>query len=56
MKKIVVRKYWLFQIIFNMIPDRNNERLKEGITYVLQIQHVNIISQHEFIPIKIGND
>ncbi len=43
-------------IQINMIPDRNNERLKEGITYVLQIQHVNIISQHEFTPIKIGND
>ncbi len=43
-------------IQINMIPDRNSERLKEGITYVLQIQHVNIISQYEFIPIKIGND
>jgi len=43
-------------IQINMIPDRNHERLKEGITYVLKIQHVNIISQHEFIPIKIRSD
>jgi len=40
-------------IQINMIPDRNTEPLKEGITYVLKIQHVNIISQHEFTPIKI---
>ena len=40
-------------IQINMIPDRNLEHLKEGMTYVLKIQHVNIISQHEFIPIKI---
>jgi len=39
-------------IQINMIPDRNTEPLKEGITYVLKIQHVNIISQHEFTPIK----
>jgi len=43
-------------IQINMIPDRNIEPLKEGISYVLKIQHVNIISQHEFIPIKITND
>ena len=43
-------------IQINMIPDRNHERLKEDITYVLEIQHVNIISQHEFIPIKIRSD
>jgi len=43
-------------IQINMIPDRNTEPLKEGITYVLKIQHVNIISQHEFIPIKITYD
>jgi len=43
-------------IQINMIPDRNIEPLKEGISYVLKIQHVNIISQHEFIPIKIIND
>ncbi len=43
-------------IQINMIPDRNTEPLKEGISYVLKIQHVNIISQHEFIPIKITND
>jgi len=40
-------------IQINMIPDRNTEPLKEDITYVLKIQHVNIISQHEFTPIKI---
>ncbi len=43
-------------IQINMIPDRNTEPFKEGITYVLKIQHVNIISQHEFIPIKITYD
>jgi len=43
-------------IQINMIPDRNHEPLKEGITYVLEIQHVNIISQHDFIPIKINTD
>ena len=43
-------------IQINMIPDRNTETFKEGVTYVLKIQHVNIISQHEFIPIKITND
>ncbi len=43
-------------IQINMIPDRNTEPLKEGITYVLKIQHVNIISQHEFTPIKIRSD
>jgi hypothetical protein len=43
-------------IQINMIPDRNIEPLKEGISYILKIQHVNIISQHEFIPIKITND
>ena len=43
-------------IQINMIPDRNIDPLKEGISYVLKIQHVNIISQHEFIPIKIIND
>ena len=43
-------------IQINMIPDRNTEPIKEGITYVLKIQHVNIISQHEFIPIKITYD
>ena len=37
-------------IQINMIQDWNTEPLKEGLTYVLQIQHVNIISQHEFIP------
>jgi len=39
-----------------MIPDRNTEPFKDGITYILKIQHVNIISQHEFIPIKITRD
>lgn len=43
-------------IQINMIPDRNTEPFKEGITYVFKIQHVNIISQHEFIPIKITYD
>ena len=43
-------------IQINMIPDRNTEPFKEGITYILKIQHVNIISQHEFIPIKITRD
>lgn len=43
-------------IQINMIPDRNTEPLKEDISYVLKIQHVNIISQQEFIPIKIIND
>jgi len=43
-------------IQINMTPDRNHEHFKEGITYVLEIQHVNIISQHEFIPIKITYD
>jgi len=37
-------------IQINMIPDRNTEPFKEGITYVLQIQHVNIVSQFEFTP------
>ena len=37
-------------IQINMIRDWNTEPLKEGLTYVLQIQHVNIISQFEFIP------
>jgi len=37
-------------IQINMIPDRNHKPLIEGITYILQIQHVYIISQHEFIP------
>jgi len=37
-------------IQINMIPDRNTDPLKEGITYVLQIQHVNIVSQFEFTP------
>jgi len=43
-------------IQINMIPDGYSERLVEGITYVLKIQHVNIISEYEFIPIKIGNE
>jgi hypothetical protein len=43
-------------IQINMIPDGYGERLTEGITYVLKIQHVNIVSQYEFIPIKIGNN
>jgi len=43
-------------IQINMIPDRNTEPLKEGISYILKIQHVNIISEHEFIPIKITRD
>ena len=43
-------------IQINMIPDGYSERLTEGITYVLKIQHVNIVSQYEFIPIKIGNN
>jgi len=38
-------------IQINMIPNGNVESLKAGVTYVLQIQHVNIISQHEFTPI-----
>jgi len=33
-----------------MIPDRNHKPLIAGITYILQIQHVNIIAQHEFTP------
>jgi len=37
-------------IQINMIRDWKTEPLKEGLTYVLQIQHVNIISQFEFIP------
>jgi len=37
-------------IQINMIQDWNTEPLKEGLTYVLQIQHVNIVSQFEFIP------
>jgi len=37
-------------IQINMIKDWNTEPLKEGLTYVLQIQHVNIVSQFEFIP------
>lgn len=41
-------------IQINMIPDRNHKPLIEGITYVLQIQHVNIVSQHEFIPKPFG--
>jgi len=43
-------------IQINMIPDGYSERMKEGLTYVLKIQHVNIISEYEFIPIKIGNN
>jgi len=43
-------------IQINMIPDGYSEGLVEGITYVLKIQHVNIISEYEFVPIKIGND
>jgi len=39
-------------IQINMIPNGNVEPLKAGVTYVLQIQHVNIISQHEFTPIS----
>ncbi len=41
-------------IQINMFPDRNHEPMIEGITYVLQIQHVNIISQHEFTPKPFG--
>jgi len=37
-------------IQINMMRDWNTEPFKEGITYVLQIQHVNIVSQFEFIP------
>jgi len=37
-------------IQFNMIPDRNSKPLIAGTTYILQIQHVNIIAQHEFTP------
>ena len=37
-------------IQINMIPDRNHKPMIEGITYILQIQHVNIVSQHEFTP------
>ena len=40
-------------IQINMIPDGKSERLSEGVTYVLKIQHVNIISEYEFVPIKI---
>lgn len=43
-------------IQINMIPDGYSERIKEGITYVLKIQHVNIISEYEFVPIKIGSN
>jgi len=39
-----------------MIPDEYSERLRDGTTWVLKIQHVNFISQHDFTPIKIGND
>jgi len=46
----------LITIQINMIPDRNHERLRDGTTWVLEIQHINIISQQEFIPIKIGTD
>lgn len=43
-------------IQINMIPDGHSERLVEGVTYVLKIQHVNIVSQYEFVPVKIGNE
>ncbi len=41
-------------IQINMIPDRNTKPFYQDISYVLQIQHVNIISQHEFIPKAYG--
>ena len=41
-------------IQINMIPDRNSKPFIAGITYILQIQHVNIISQHEFTPKQFG--
>ena len=37
-------------IQINMMPDRNHKPFIEGITYILQIQHVDIVSQHEFTP------
>jgi len=37
-------------IQINMNPDRNQKPFIAGITYILQIQHVNIIAQHEFTP------
>ncbi len=43
-------------IQINMIPDGKSERLTAGIVYVLKIQHVNIISEYEFVPVKIGNN
>ena len=59
-KEILAVPDYLFSglntIQINMIPDGYSERLTEGITYVLKIQHVNIVSQYEFIPIKIGNN
>ena len=59
-KEILAVPDYLFSglntIQINMIPDGYSERLAEGITYVLKIQHVNIVSQYEFIPIKIGNN
>ena len=59
-KEILAVPDYLFSglntIQINMIPDGYSDRLTEGITYVLKIQHVNIISQYEFMPIKIGNN
>ena len=43
-------------IQINMIPDGKSERLTAGTVYVLKIQHVNIISEYEFVPVKIGNN
>jgi len=37
-------------IQINMNHDRNQKPFIAGITYILQIQHVNIIAQHEFTP------
>ena len=41
-------------IQINMIPDGHSPRILEGVAYVLKIQHVNIISEYEFVPKKVG--
>lgn len=48
-------KSGLNTIQINMIPDGYSESFQENTTYILKIQHVNIISEYEFTPIKIKN-
>lgn len=48
-------KSGLNTIQINMIPDGYSRSFKENMTYILKIQHVNIISEHEFTPVKIKN-